>query len=156
MGNIRVQNTDGRLILTAEVTKNKIAKTSNTFFTTNETRKITDYISCPSKNLIYLIQCNKCHCQYIGETKRKLSERFGEHRRSILNYHQLSNPTPVLLHFNQPGHSTKDVHLILTRPQSSSYHTLAASALKTTGDAFALPSRVGCPRLEDDWGRVST
>ena len=82
------------------------------FFTTNETRKITDYISCHSKNLIYLIQCNKCHCQYIGETKRKLSERFGEHRGSILNHHQLSNPTPVSLHFNQPGHSINDVHLI--------------------------------------------
>ena len=59
-----------------------------------------------------LIQCNKCHCQYIGEPKRKLSERFGEHRRYILNHHQLSNPTPVSLHFNQPGHSINDVHLI--------------------------------------------
>ena len=48
----------------------------------------------------------------IGETKRKLIERFGEHRRSILNRHQLSNPTPVSLQFNQPGHSINDVHLI--------------------------------------------
>ena len=51
-------------------------------------------------------------CQYIGETKRQLNEHFGEHRRSILNQHQLSNPTPVSLHFNQPGHSINDVHLI--------------------------------------------
>ena len=35
------------------------------------------YISCNSKNLIYLIQCKKCHSQYIGETKRKLNERSG-------------------------------------------------------------------------------
>ena len=41
-----------------------------------------------------------------------LSERFGEHRRSILNHHQLSNPTPVSLHFNRPGLSINDVHLI--------------------------------------------
>ena len=67
------------------------------------------YISCNSKNLI---QCKKCHSQYIGETKRKLNERFGEHRRSILNHHQLLNPTPVSLHFNQPGHSINDVQLI--------------------------------------------
>ena len=87
-------------------------QTSYTFFTTKETREITNYISCHSKNLIYLIQCKKCHCQYIGETKRQLNERFGEHRRSILNHHQLSNPTPVSLHFNQPGHSINDVHLI--------------------------------------------
>ena len=84
----------------------------NTFFATKETREITNYISCHSKNLIYLIQCKKCHCQYIGETKCQLNERFGEHRRSILNHHQLSNPTPVSLHFNQPGHSINDVHLI--------------------------------------------
>ena len=69
-------------------------------------------LSCKSKNLIYLIQCNKCKCQYIGETKRQLNERFGEHRRSILNDQQLSDPTPVSLHFNQTVHSINDVILI--------------------------------------------
>ena len=87
-------------------------QTNYTFFTTNEARKITDSISCHSKNLIYLIECTKCHLQYIGETKRQLNERFGEHRRSILNHHQLSITTPVSLHFNQAGHSINDVHLI--------------------------------------------
>ena len=72
-------------------------QTNYTFFTTNEARKITDSISCHSKNLIYLIECKK----KIGETKRQLNERFGEHRRSILNHQQLSITTPVLLHFNQ-------------------------------------------------------
>ena len=73
------------------------------FTATNEQRKIIDHVSCKSKNLIYLIQCNKCKCQYIGETKRQLNERFGEHRRSILNHQQLSDRTPVSLHFNQAG-----------------------------------------------------
>ena len=48
----------------------------------------------------------------IGETKRQLNERFGKHRRSILNHQQLSDPTPVSLHFNQAGHSINDVILI--------------------------------------------
>ena len=82
------------------------------FFTTNEARKITDSISCHSKNLIYLIECKRCHLQYIGETKRQLSERSGEHRLSILNHQQLSTTTPVSLHFNQAGHSINDVRLI--------------------------------------------
>ena len=48
-----------------------------------------------------------------GETKRQLSERFGEHRRSILNrQYQLSDPTPVSSHFNQAGHSFNDFILI--------------------------------------------
>ena len=48
----------------------------------------------------------------IRETKRQLNERFGEHRRSILNHRQLIDPTPVSLHFNQAGHSINDVILI--------------------------------------------
>ena len=39
----------------------------------------------------------------LGETKRQLNERFGEHRRPILNHQQLSDPTHVSLHFNQAG-----------------------------------------------------
>ena len=66
-------------------------------------RKIIDHLPCKSQNLIYLIQCNKLKCQYIGETKRQLNERFGKHRRSIMNHQQLSDPTPVSLHFNQAG-----------------------------------------------------
>ena len=58
------------------------------------------------------IECKKCTKQYIGETKRQLHERFGEHRRSIQNHHQLIKPTPVSTHFNQPGHSID--HLLLT------------------------------------------
>ena len=55
------------------------------------------------------MECKKCHLQYIGETKRQLNERFGEHGRSN---QQLSTTTPVSQHFNQAGHSINDVHLI--------------------------------------------
>ena len=58
-------------------------QTNYIFTATSEQRKIIDHLSCKSKNLIYLIQCNKCKFQYIGETKRQLNERFGEHCRSI-------------------------------------------------------------------------
>jgi len=50
-----------------------------------------------------------------GEKKKTLSfyfkvnERFGEHRRPILNHNQLINPIPISEHFNQPGHSIKDL-----------------------------------------------
>ena len=60
----------------------RVDQTNYTFFTTKKARKITDSISCHSKNLIYLIECKRCHLQYIGETKRQLGERFGKHRRS--------------------------------------------------------------------------
>ena len=60
----------------------------------------------------YFIECKKCDKQYIGETKRHLHQRFGEHRRSILNYGHFPNSTPVSKHFNQADHSINDVLLI--------------------------------------------
>ena len=94
-----------------------MGKTNTSFFSTNEERRIKDTLTCKSKNLIYLIECKKCAtrnlpCQYIGETKRHLHERFGEHRRSVQNHQQLASPTPVSEHFNLPGHSVNDIRLI--------------------------------------------
>ena len=51
-------------------------QTSYTFHATGETRPITNHIDCNSKNVIYMIQCNQCSKQYIGETKRRLKDRF--------------------------------------------------------------------------------
>jgi len=85
-----------------------------TISATKEERHITDSLSCKTKNLIYLIECKKCAKQYIGETKRQLNERFGEHRRSILNHNQLLNTTPISEHFNQPGHDTSLYRLNLS------------------------------------------
>ena len=36
-----------------------------------------------TKNVIYMVQCNRCNLQYIGETKRRLKDRFNEHRRAV-------------------------------------------------------------------------
>ena len=90
----------------------KQGQANYTFTSTKEKRRIHDPLNCKSKNLIYLIECKKCSKQYIGETKRHLHQRFGEHRRSILNYDHFSNPTPVSVHFNQADHSINDVLLI--------------------------------------------
>ena len=40
-------------------------------------------ISIYNSNVIYMIQGTKCNIQYIGETKRRLKDRFNEHRRPI-------------------------------------------------------------------------
>ena len=71
------------------------------------------WLNCKSKNLTYFIECKKCGKQCIGETKRHLHKRFGEHSRSIFDYSHFSNSTPVFEHFNQADHSINDVLLIL-------------------------------------------
>ena len=56
-----------------------------TFHSTGKTHYIKSHITCETFNVIYLIQCRLCNLQYIGETKRRLKDRFNEHRRPLLN-----------------------------------------------------------------------
>ena len=46
-----------------------------------------------------MIQCNHRHKQYIGETKRRLKDRFNEHRRPVDKQTNSSKPTTVSEHF---------------------------------------------------------
>ena len=57
--------------------------TPYTFSSNSETRLIKSNLTCDTKNLIYMIQCNRCNLQYIAETKRRLQDHFIEHRRTI-------------------------------------------------------------------------
>ena len=54
--------------------------------------------------------------------KRQLSDRFGEHRRSIeeaRNPHHFYHPTAVSDHFSLPDHSIKDIERIPLEPINS-------------------------------------
>ena len=67
---------------------------------------ITDHFSCISTNLIYCITCTLCKKVYIGETGRRLGDRFREHLRDVeINDKDASKP--VARHFNLPNHSQK-------------------------------------------------
>ena len=58
-------------------------------------------MNCNSNDIIYLITCNKCNRQYIGEKGRKLKDRLNSHRSSI----KLKNNKPIFKHFNDITHS---------------------------------------------------
>ena len=59
-------------------------------------------MTCESKNIVYLIQCEKCKNRYIGESERSLKERISEHKGYIKNNHQ---DKATGAHFNQKGHT---------------------------------------------------
>ena len=87
--------------------------TTYTFFSTGETRPIKFNLTCETKSLIYMIQCNRCNLQYIGETKRRLKDRFNEHLRTIDNPNNKSKPTTAAEHFlSSPNHTANDMILI--------------------------------------------
>ena len=57
--------------------------------------------TCFSKNVVYAINCRTCNKMYIGETGRRLGDRFREHLRST--------DLPVGCHFTVPDHSVGDM-----------------------------------------------
>ena len=68
---------------------------------------ITGHFSCITENVVYCLSCTKCpSIVYIGETGRRLADRFREHRRDIINGR---NDLPVPAHFNQPNHALEDM-----------------------------------------------
>ena len=59
-----------------------------------------------------MVHCNRCHKQYIGETKRRLKDRFNEHRRPVDKQTNSSKPTTVSEHFLSNDHNASDMLLI--------------------------------------------
>ena len=57
--------------------------------------------TCKSSNLVYLIQCQKCGIQYVGETAQAHNQRMNSHRSDISNK---AKDKPVAIHFNRSFH----------------------------------------------------
>ena len=53
---------------------------------------ITSKYTCISQNVVYVIKCRTCNKIYIGETERRLGDRFREHLRSIATSHNQAMP----------------------------------------------------------------
>ena len=81
--------------------------TTHTFFSTGETLPIKSNLTCDTKNLIYMIQCNRCNLQSIGETKRRLKDRLNT---AVPNL----KPTTAAKHFlSSPNHTANDMQMQL-------------------------------------------
>ena len=66
-----------------------------------------------------MVHCNRCHKQYIGETKRRLKDCLNEHRRPVDKQTNSSKPTTVSEHFLSNDHNASDMLLIALEPIKS-------------------------------------
>jgi hypothetical protein len=69
-------------------------------------------VSCSTKNLVYVITCDRRECkytQYVGETGKQLKERFKQHLDCVRSQNENLNKTAVGEHFNLPGHSVANM-----------------------------------------------
>ena len=63
--------------------------------------KITDRFTCTTANVIYCTTCTLCKKIYIGETGRRLGDRFREYPRHVES-NDRDTFKPVAQHFNLP------------------------------------------------------
>ena len=66
--------------------------------------KITDHFTCTSANVIYCITFTFCNKLYIGETGRRLGDRFREYVRDV-ERNDKDASKPVARHLNLPNYS---------------------------------------------------
>ena len=70
--------------------------------------KITDHFNSTSANVIYCITSTSCKKLYIGETGRRLGDRFREHPRDVEKDDQNASKS-VVRHFSLPNHSKQHI-----------------------------------------------
>ena len=74
---------------------------------------ITGHFSCTTEHVVYCLSCTKCPSTvYIGETVRRLADRFREHRRDVING---MNDLPVPAHFNSTNHTLDDMKVAVLK-----------------------------------------
>ena len=71
--------------------------------------------TCITENVVYAIRCKQCRMVYVGETYRRLGDRFAEHLRSVTK----DDDCPVGEHFRRPHHSIQDMQVTVLIQTSS-------------------------------------
>ena len=86
----------------------KFIDSSTVISAPKSTYNIQGKFTCTSTHIIYCISCSRCGMLYIGETKRQLRKRFGEHRRTVSANDANQS---VARHFNSDNHRISDVKI---------------------------------------------
>ena len=72
-----------------------------------------EHFSCITEHVVYCLSGTKCpSIVYIGETGRRLADRFREHRKDIVNGR---NDLPLPAHFTQPNNTQKDIKVAVLK-----------------------------------------
>ena len=82
------------------------------FSSTCTSRKyfIRQHLHCKSKNVVYLITCNKCNVQYVGSTTNEFKVRFRNHKSAMSTK---KNTCEVAIHFNKETHVLSDFVFVI-------------------------------------------
>ena len=83
---------------------------------------------CQSSNLVYCITCKRCGAQYVGQTKRRVMDRFQDHFYKI---NTAILDSDIGKHFNTNGHQgLEDVQINVVDFIHSNRKSLRAALLR--------------------------
>ena len=89
--------------------------------TRDESHKMHGEFNCNTVGVVYLVTCNKCSTQYVGQTMRKFQIRLQEHVSDI----EHRRDTVLSHHFNSKRHSINNLRAqIIEKVSPSDTHTL--------------------------------
>jgi len=91
--------------------KTCISITNTNYFISHTTKRkyfIDARMHCGSTHIIYLITCDKCSKQYVGESGRTLRDRLNNHRSDIV----LKKQTAISIHFNEVSHTINNLKVL--------------------------------------------
>ena len=89
--------------------------------TRDESHKMHGEFNCNTVGVVYLVTCNKCSTQYVGQTMRKFQIRLKEHVSDI----EHRRDTVLSHHFNSKRHSINNLRAqIIEKVSPSDTHTL--------------------------------
>ena len=71
------------------------------------TFQLKDGFTCITENVVYAIRCRRCLMVYVGETYRRLGDRFVEHKNSVTK----DTDCPVGEHFQGSNHCIQDMQV---------------------------------------------
>ena len=92
-----------------------------TFSSTNtrECYRLKGEFNCRTNGVIYLITCEKCKIQYVGQSGRSFHDRIREHMYSIVK-----TENAIGIHFNSKGHNHLHMNATIVEKCSLIHHSI--------------------------------
>ena len=75
--------------------------------------------TCISRNIIYIIICNRCSLFYVGESSKSLKERTSQHINHIINFipYKKYENKEVARHFRSKKHKITDFKICVFKTE---------------------------------------
>ena len=102
-----------------------------------------------NNNVIYKIECNDCNASYVGQTKRQLKTRIGEHKSNTKKH--ISQKSVVSLHITEHKHDMDWDNVKIIDKETNYYKRLIAETIHIKQQTNGLNNKEDCDMLDHSY-----